>query len=344
MPTFARMTRRIRFVPLSLLFSCGAAMAADTVPLPDTISPEAKAVIEFLQSAGLKQLKGPAPDDLAGWKALHDAQEKALEAPNKTVLNQLGATLTEAVIGGVPVLDIRPRGWRDDGRVIVYIHGGGFTPFSARSMAGLATLVGNAAGMRVISIDYTNPPAVQWNQVQAQVGAVLKGIVAQGTPMSHVGLFGDSAGGNLAIRAVLNLREEGAAMPAAVLLFSPWADLSNTGDTAITLPEADPTLSYAGFLGNAALAYAGSLDLKDPRVSPLYADFTKGFPPTLIQDGTRTILLSTSVRSYRALKAAKVDVAIDLYEGMWHVFQGAPAPEAADALASAGAFLRSRLR
>ena len=131
---------------------------------------------------------------------------------------------------------------------------------------------------------------------------------------------------------------------AAVLLFSPWADLSNSGDTAITLPEADPTLSYGGLLANSALAYAGGLALTDPRVSPLYADFASGFPPTLIQDGTRTILLSDSVRSYRALKSAGQDVAIDLYEGMWHVFQGAPAPEAADALSSAGAFLRQRLK
>ncbi|MEY3082577.1 MAG: putative acetyl-hydrolase LipR precursor [Pseudomonadota bacterium] len=344
MLNIARMAQAIRFVLLSLLLSSVTAMATDTVPLPDTISPEAKAVIEFLQSAGLKQLKGPAPDDIAGWKALHDAQEKALEAPNKAVLDQLGATVTDAVIGGVPVLDIRPKGWTDDGRVIVYIHGGAFTLFSARSMAGLGALVANAAGMRMISIDYTNPPAAQWDTVQAQVDAVLKGIVAQGTPIDRVALFGDSAGGNLVIRAVLKLRDEGAGLPAAVLLFSPWADLSNSGDTAITLPEADPTLSYGGLLANSARAYAGELDLKDPRVSPLYANFAKGFPPALIQDGTRTILLSDSVRTYRALKAAGQDAVIDLYEGMWHIFQGAPAPEAAEALASAGAFLRQRLQ
>jgi monoterpene epsilon-lactone hydrolase len=344
MLNIARMAQAIRFVLLSLLLSSVTAMAADTVPLPATISPEAKSVIEFLQSAGLKQLKGPAPDDIAGWKALHDAQEKALEAPNKAVLNQLGATVTDAVIGGVPVLDIRPKGWTDDGRVIVYIHGGAFTLFSARSMAGLGALVANAAGMRMISIDYTNPPAAQWDTVQAQVDAVLKGIVAQGTPIDRVALFGDSAGGNLVMRAVLKLRDEGAGLPAAVLLFSPWADLSSSGDTAITLPEADPTLSYGGLLANSARAYAGKLDLKDPRVSPLYANFTGGFPPTMIQDGTRTILLSDSVRTYRALKAAGQDAVIDLYEGMWHVFQGAPAPEAAEALASAGAFLRQRLQ
>lgn len=319
-------------------------MAAETLPLPDTISPQAKAVIDFLQSAGLKQLKAPAPDDLAGWKALHAAQEKALEEPNRLVLDQLGSTITEDAIGGVPVLDIRPRAWTDNGKVIVYIHGGGFTLFSARSMAGLAALVGNAAGMRVISVDYSNPPAATWETVQKQVDAVLKGLVAKGTTLNRIAIFGDSAGGNLAIRAVLNLRDGGAGMPAAVLLLSPWADLTNSGDTAITLADADPTLSYSGFLGNSALAYAGGLDLEDPRVSPVHADFSRGFPSTLIQDGTRTILLSASVRTYRALKAAGQDASLDLYEGMWHVFQGAPAPEAKDALTSAAVFLKQSLK
>lgn len=329
---------------LSLILASGPAMAGDAVPFPATISPEAKAVVTFLETAGLKQLEAPAPDDIAGWKTLHAAQEKALEEPNRIVLAQTGATVTEAAYGGVPVLDIRPKGWADDGRAVVYIHGGGFTLFSARSMAGLGALVAQASGMRVISIDYTNPPAADWQTVQAQVAAVIEGLVSAGTPLGRMALFGDSAGGNLAIRAVMKLRDEGLGMPAAVLLFSPWADLTDSGDTAITLKQADPTLSYAGFLRNSALAYAAGLDLTDPRVSPLYGDFGKGFPPTLIQDGTRTILLSTSVRSYRAMKAAQADATLDLYEGMWHVFQGAPAPEAAAALASAGAFLRQWLK
>ncbi|WP_421694980.1 alpha/beta hydrolase [Aestuariivirga sp.] len=349
MAIFSRPIPGLRFGLSLLSFAAftGGGLAAEStapVPLPGTISPEARAVIEFLSNAGLKQLIGPAPTDLAGWKALHAAQEKALEEPNRIVLEQTGATLADDVIGGVPVLDVRPEGWTENGRALIYIHGGAFTLFSARSMAGLAALMAKATGLRVYSIDYTNPPAVQWDSVQAQVAAVLGGLAAKGLTMDKVALWGDSAGGNLALRAVLNLREQGATVPAALVLFSPWGDLSNSGDTAITLAHADPTLSYDGLLANAARAYAGALDLKDPRVSPVYAQFDKEFPPTLIQDGTRTIVLSDSVRVYRALRDHGVDATIDLYEGMWHVFQGAPAPEAANALASAGAFVKARLK
>lgn len=338
---------RFAFSLLSLAAVSQGSLAAGTaapVPLPDTISPEARAVIEFLRSAGLKQLKAPAPDDLAAWKSLHEAQEKALEEPNRVVLEQTGATVTPDTVGGVPVLEITPKGWTDDGRAIVYIHGGAFTLFSARSMAGLAALMAKASGMRVISIDYTNPPAVHWDEVQRQVGAVLDGLSAKSIAINNVALFADSAGGNLALRALQVRREQGAPLPAALVLFSPWADLTDSGDTAITLAEADPTLSYDGLLANSARAYAGTLDLKDPRVSPLYSKFGNDFPPTLIQDGTRTILLSDSVRVYRALRDGGADATIDLYEGMWHVFQGAPAPEAAMALGSAGAFVRAHLR
>lgn len=338
---------RFAFSLLSLAAVSGGGLAAEKtmpVPLPNTISPEAKAVIEFLQSAGLKQLQAPAPDDLAGWKAMHAAQEQALAEPNRIVLEQTGATVQEDRIGGVPVLDIRPKGWSDNGQAVVYVHGGAFTLFSARSMAGMAALMAKATGLRVISIDYTNPPAVGWEKVQDEIDQVLSGLSDRGLDISRTALFGDSAGGNLALRAVLRRKEQGAAPPAALVLFSPWADLTNTGDTAITLAEADPTLSYDGLLANAAKAYAGATDLKDPRVSPLYASFDRNFPPTFIQDGTRTILLSDSVRVYRAIKDAGADATIDLYEGMWHVFQGAPAPEAATALASAGAFVTSRLK
>jgi len=133
---------------------------------------------------------------------------------------------------------------------------------------------------------------------------VIKALLAEGYTMKDIALYGDSAGGGLVTSMVLNLRDRGMGMPAAVVLWSSWVDLSNDGDTRQTLEDADPFLTYDPSLKNCALAFADGLDLKDPRVSPLYADFSKGFLPALIQDGTKCIFLSTSVRLYQALEAA----------------------------------------
>src|SRR6185369_15375233 len=108
---------------------------------------------------------------------------------------------------------------------------------------------------------------------------------------------------------------------AAVVLWSPWADIANRGDTAVTLKEAEPTYLYDLHLKPAAEAYADPQDFKNPYVSPVYADFSKGFPPTLIQGGTKEIFLSHFVRLYQALDAAGVPVKLDLYDAMPHVFQ-----------------------
>ncbi len=133
-------------------------------------------------------------------------------------------------------------------------------------------------------------------------------------------------------------------MPAAVVLWSPWADLTNAGDTAYTLQEADPTLSYSSMLENSALAYADGLELADPKVSPLYADLRKGFPPSLITDGTKCIFLSTSVRLYQALEAAGQETKLDIYEGMWHVFQLASVPESEVAIRKSATFINQHLK
>ena len=110
-------------------------------------------------------------------------------------------------------------------------------------------------------------------------------------------------------------------MPAAVVLWSPWSDITETGDAYITLKDTDPTLFYPDSLSNAAAAYAAPADQTHPYVSPVYADYSLGFPPTLIQVGTKEIFLSNAVRHYQALDQAEQEVKLDLYEGMWHVFQ-----------------------
>ena len=140
------------------------------------------------------------------------------------------------------------------------------------------------------------------------------------------------------------MRDTGLGLPAAVVLWSPWADITETGDTYHSLRLVDPAYLYDRHLEAAADAYAAPGDQTHPYVSPVYGDFTSGFPPTLIQGGTREIFLSNFVRLYQALDTSGVPVKLDLYEGMPHVFQAVPGlPESKLALVKVDAFLEQHL-
>ena len=322
----------------------GLAAADRDIFVPTTISPAAQQVLR-----GLIEAKGyarvvPAADDLDGWRAVHDGAEAATRDLNEQAVKRNRVTVTEAELGGVPVLDIRPEGWTDNGKVLVYTHGGAYTMFSARSTLASSAQMSRASGLRLISVDYTTAPFGKWEQIQEQVILVFRALLAEGYSMKDIALYGDSAGGGLATSTVLNLRDLGMGMPAAVVLWAPWVDLSDTGDTAQTLKDADPALSYEGLLYESALAYADGLDLTDPRISPLHADFGDGFSPVLIQAGTKEILLSTAVRLYRKLDRAGQDATLDIYEGMWHVFQQFPLPETEVAVSKSAAFIKKHLR
>jgi len=108
------------------------------------------------------------------------------------------------------------------------------------------------------------------------------------------------------------------------------------------LKAADPILAYKPSLKNSALAYADGLDLSDPCVSPLYANFIRAFRRALLS-GHEVIFLSTSVRLYQVLEAAGREVKLDVYEGMWHVFQLYPMPESETANRKAAQFIRYKL-
>lgn len=128
--------------------------------------------------------------------------------------------------------------------MLIYTHGGAYTFFSARSSLGSAALAATHTGLRVISVDYTNPPRARWQEVTDQVVQVFRVLLAQGFPMKHLAIYGDSAGGGLAAGAVLKLRDAGLGMPAAVVPWSPWADITETGDTYVTLKAAEPNCLY----------------------------------------------------------------------------------------------------
>ena len=321
-------------IALCLVGNLGAAVASadvgNEIHVPATVSPEARRELRALDPSFL-ETKLPAPDDVEGWTQTQEALEEEGRAQSYALAKRLGVSVAEKSLNGVPVLDLRPKGWKETSQLVVYTHGGAYTLYSAHTtLSGAAPVVADT-GRRVISIDYTLAPHAQWQRTTDQVIAVVKALVAQGHPLDQMAIYGDSAGGGLAAGSVLKMRDQGQGMPAAVVLWSPWADITESGDSYFTLKygggkDGDPILSYANALANSAAAYADPKDQKHPYVSPVYGDYSKGFPPTLIQGGTKEIFLSNFVRLYQALDQAAVPVKLDLYEGMWHVFQ-AMAPE-----------------
>lgn len=148
----------------------------------------------------------------------------------------------------------------------------------------------------------------------------------------------------LASTSVLRLRNEGLGMPAAVVLYSPMADVSTPGDSFTTLAHAEPMYLLDLHIRSALDSYAAPKDQKNPYVSAVYGDYAKGYPPTLIQVGTKELILSGPVRLYQAMDSAGVNVKLDVYEAMPHVFQAIPGvPEAEIALGKVNKFLKQHL-
>ena len=243
-------------------------------------------------------------------------------------------------------MDVRAEPWKDGGKVLVYTHGGAHVMYSAKSMLGRAVVAASETGLRVLSIDYTKPPYAKYDRMSDEVVSAIEALLKQGQRLVDVAIYGDSSGGGLAAAVTLKMRDLGLGLPAAAVLVSPWLDVTPSGDTETTLHDADPNQLYELHGKYAAAAFADPADQKTPYASPVYADFSKGFPPTLIQGGLKETLLSGFVRLYQALDAAGIAVKLDLYEGMVHNFQDRipDAPEAIVARGKMRNFLHQHLK
>jgi acetyl esterase/lipase len=289
--------------------------------IPPTISPEARALFEkLLPLVDARRKEYTTPKTLADFDANYAKILARAEANTAPLLKKLGVTNAELHMGGVGVYVTKPPNYTDDGTVLIRVHGGGFIQDSARSSAGGDALMATATGKRILSVDYTVAPRGKWPLVTDQVIAVYKAVLAEGYQPRSIGMFGDSAGANIVPASILKLRDNGMPMPGAVVLLSPCVDLNLNGDTETTLALADPVLEVDRVMPGLK-AYADPADWKNPYVSPIYGDFKKGFPPVLIQVGTKELLLSDSVRFYQAIKMAGGEAELDVYEGMPHVFQ-----------------------
>ena len=313
--------------------------------VPETVSTEAKLALQqsYALLSQIAQAPQSAPLTDKDWDERNARAEAVIGPIVAANAEALGVTVTDDTIGCVRVLRIRPPGYTPRSRTLLYAHGGGYVLFSARTSMTVPALMAVASGDEVVSIDYTLAPHGNWQTATDEVIAVYRGTLATRQP-DQIGLLGDSAGGGLVAGAVLKMRDQQLPLPGALYLLSPWSDITSAGDSYSTLAAADPTLS-ADSLGWGANAYATPADQKNPYVSPVYGDYSRPFPPTLIQGGTREIFLSHFVRHYQAIRGGGHAAVLDLYEGMPHVFQAlAPGvPETSVSMKRAAEFFDAHL-
>lgn len=206
--------------------------------------------------------------------------------------------------------------------ILLHCHGGGYSTGSRIYARTLTSKLAESTSMDVLCFDYRLAPEHPYPAATEDAMKVWNYLMLLGYGARDIILTGDSAGGNLALSLTLKLKQEGRLLPRGLVLMSPWTDLTSSGRSFESKAELDPVLNKA-YIDRMVEAYAGGQELKNPLVSPLFGNF-EGFPPTYIQVGENEILLSDSQRLHQAFVDANVSVRMDMYPGMWHVFQMSP--------------------
>jgi epsilon-lactone hydrolase len=250
--------------------------------------------------------------------------------------------VTDVTAGGVPAHWLAAPG-TDAGRVLLFLHGGGFEFGSVRTDGELAARLGRAGGMRVLFPEYRLAPEHRFPAATDDVVAAWRWLrTDQGLDAGSIAVAGDSAGGGLAVALLVAIRDAGEALPAAAVLMSPTVDLTSSGASMTERVDQDP-LSTPDMLRQFAADYLAGADPRTPLASPLFASLA-GLPPLLVLVGTADLLLSDSERLAAAAAEAGVDVALQIGEGLPHVYPiMLGTPEAAEATEQIGKFLRARV-
>lgn len=249
--------------------------------------------------------------------------------------------------GGVPAQMVRATGAATD-RVILYLHGGGFYAGVDNFYRVLAAELSRASGLSVLLPDYRLIPEHPFPAALDDCVAVYRWLRRRGSAATRVAIAGDSAGANLTLATALVLRGHGEPLPTALVAQSAPTDLALTGASYRTKAGVDP-FNSAAFVRAVAMAYTGdgATSVRNPLVSPLYADL-RGLPPTLIQVGTREVLLDDSTRLAARMRAAGDAVTLEVWPGMWHGWPltgiSLPFPEATLTVQHIAQFVRRSMR
>ncbi|MGH9599073.1 MAG: alpha/beta hydrolase fold domain-containing protein [Terracidiphilus sp.] len=306
----------------SYIDASGTAHVTRVVPLPETISPQARAM-----------LARPTPDEappqsLAERRAQIDrgTARRRVEwsriCPNRIV---------ESTIAGVPVHIVTPEGMPAANRdkVLINLHGGGFNADSGSYTETIP--IAGYAKFEVVAVLYRLAPEHPFPAAVNDAVAVYKALLKTYRP-SHIAIYGTSAGAILTGEVAVKLKQLGLPMPGALGIFSGLGDFARAGDSA-------SVYALRGFSGHLDppdgqphdLSYTGGVNPRNPVLSPVYADL-RGLPPTLFVTATRDMLLSGTVNLDRAFLEAGVDAHLVVYDALTHAFWYDPSlPESIEA-------------
>jgi acetyl esterase/lipase len=286
--------------------------------------------------AALGALEANRPDDLAAARSAYaDWFGSRFPAPD-------GVEYEDFHAGGVPAMRMRPA-QVVPGRVLLYLHGGGYLVGAPRGYRGLVGRFAQRLRAEAVVPDYRLAPDALYPAAILDNLTAYEALLDAGADPDRIVVSGDSAGGAMAVALLVAARDKGLPLPAAAVAISPWANLEHTGTSIATKADADPLCTPAA-LRTMASNYMGANPLNSPLASPVFAD-VRGLPPVQIQIGEREIMLSDAVRLAEHLAVAEVRVNLEVWPGMphvWHLFSE-DIDDADAALDSAVSFLTSRL-
>ncbi len=231
----------------------------------------------------------------------------------------------------------------DAGRTVLYLHGGGYIMGDSEAYRVLAYDLSKAAGARVVVPNYRLAPEHPFPAAVEDAQAAWRWLLATGAAPERTAVAGDSAGGGLAVATLVALRRTGDPLPAAAVCISPWVDMEGLGESVRELAARD-VMVQPGTLLHFAELYLNGADPRTPLAAPLYAELA-GLPPLLIQVGGGEILRDDSRRLAARARAAGVEVTLEEWPEMihvWHLFAHMLS-EGREAIQKAGAFIRERI-
>lgn len=289
-----------------------------TLQPPSTVSPQLQRSISMLAQAARLPLAA-TPQTTDEWRtfiATADAQALAVAPMLAQVFPH---TAVKREIAGVTVREITPATLdpAKAGKLLVHFHGGGYALNGGEASTGEAVLAAHYSGMKAVSVDYRMPPEHPFPAAIEDAVGVWKALLEDWNPAA-MGVLGTSAGGGLTLAFVMKLKALGLPLPGALAPSTPWTDLTGASDSYAVNEGVDGVFTrFDGAAAGMAALYAGDAGVRDPLISPIFGDFS-GFPPSILTTGTRDILLSDTVRAYRAMCAAGVEARLEVHEAMSH--------------------------